>query len=40
MNHYVLFAYCIGFALLWGQAVSLWMESRTLRNRRRTGGRP
>ena len=39
MNHYVLSAYCIGFTLLWGYAAALWLESRALRRRHRTGGR-
>ena len=38
MNHYVLIAYCLGFALLWGYAALLWIEGRALG--RRAGGKP
>jgi len=38
MNHYVALAYCLGFALLWGYAAALWLESHNSR-RPRPGGR-
>ena len=45
MNDYVLAAYAIGSILLWGYAISLWLEARALQRRRAlvratAGGRP
>jgi hypothetical protein len=45
MNNYVIAAYTIGSLLLWGYAVSLWLESRVVsrrvvHERKANGGRP
>jgi hypothetical protein len=40
MNHYVIWAYCLGFALLWGYAAALWLECRASRRPFRTGEKP
>lgn len=45
MNDYVIAAYAIGSVLLWGYAVSLWLETRAVARRysrdcKTNGGRP
>ncbi len=48
MNNYVIAAYAIGSVLLWGYALSMWLESRARvrverrhsHDRKTDGGRP
>jgi hypothetical protein len=45
MNGYVLAAYAVGFALIWGYAGLMWLEGRSAcrhaaQNRANVGGRP